>query len=66
MNQIVAWGIIFIGDEGNFERMVERMVVIKGDRGRAEKYAGDPLKPHDEPKRIRPMVFADEESGDER
>ena len=56
----VAWAVVLIADEGNPERMRERMSLHK-DRARAEQYAGDPLLPHEEPKRVRPLVFGDED-----
>lgn len=59
MNEPVAWAVVFVVDEADHIRMVERMVVLK-DHARAEQYAGDPLKPHEEPKRIRPLIFGDE------
>lgn len=43
----------------NRERMLERMTLVK-DEARAKQYAGDPFKPHDEPKRVRPLGFLDE------
>jgi len=55
-----AWAVVFLADEGDPARMRERMSLHK-DRARAEQYAGDPLKPHDEPKRVRPLVFGDED-----
>lgn len=55
----VAWAVVFIADEPCWERMLERMVLLK-DRARAEQYAGDPLKPHTEPKRVRTLVFGDD------
>jgi hypothetical protein len=61
MNTPVAWAVVFVADEGDRERMLERMSLHK-DRARAEQYAGDPLKPHDEPKRVRPLGFIDEQT----
>jgi len=60
VSEAVAWAVIFIKDEDNPERMVDRMFLCK-DKARAEFYAGDPTKPHDEPKRVRPLGFLDEQ-----
>jgi hypothetical protein len=61
MSEPVAWAVTFVADEGNPERLVSRMAIVK-DKARAEFYAGDPLKPHTEPRRIRPLVFGDDET----
>lgn len=57
-DKAVAWAVVFVADERDHARMVDRMVLCR-DRARAEQYAGDPLKPHDEPKRVRPLIFGD-------
>lgn len=54
----VAWAVVFVADEGDPVRMLDRMSIHR-DRARAEQYAGDPRQPHDEPKRVRPLVFGD-------
>lgn len=59
MRKAVAWAVVFVADENNWERMVERMSLHK-EQARAERYAGDPLRPHDEPKKVRPLGFLDE------
>jgi hypothetical protein len=56
----VAWAVTFVADESDPERLLSRMTIIK-DRARAVLYAGDPLKPHTEPRRIRPLVFGDDD-----
>ena len=58
MNE-AAWAVVFLADEKDPERMRERMFIVK-ERARAEFYCGDPTKPHDEPKRVRPLIFGDE------
>jgi hypothetical protein len=57
----VAWAVVFCSDDGNRERMLDRMAIVK-DKARAEFYAGDPHRPHDEPRRIRPLVFGDDDA----
>lgn len=61
MTTPVAWAVVFIADEADPERMRERMSLHK-DLARAQQYAGDPLKPHDEPKRVRPLGFVDDQA----
>jgi hypothetical protein len=58
---VVAWAVTFVCDEGDPERLLSRMAIVK-DKARAEFYAGDPLKPHTEPRRIRPLVFGDDDT----
>jgi hypothetical protein len=55
MIEPVAWAVVFKSDKD-----LQRMVLFK-DHARAEQYAGDPLKPHDEPKRVRPLGFIDDD-----
>jgi hypothetical protein len=55
MSDPVAWAVVFVADGDDMHRMA-----LFRDRSRAEQYVGDPLKPHDEPKRVRPLIFGDE------
>jgi hypothetical protein len=59
-NEPVAFAVVFLADSGNPERERERAILFK-DHARADKYVGDPLKPHDEPMRVRPLVFGDDD-----
>jgi hypothetical protein len=56
VNEPVAWAVVFTRDTD-----LHRMVLFK-EQARAEQYAGDPLKPHEIPMRIRPLVFGDDDA----
>jgi hypothetical protein len=57
--RVVAYAVVFIADEQDVDRTIERAILFR-DQGRAERYMGDPTKPHDQPMRVRPLIFGDE------
>lgn len=58
--EAVAWAVVFTADDD-----LHRMTIFR-EQARAEQYCGDPLQPHEEPKRVRAMGFLDEEEEHER
>jgi len=59
MTTAVAWAVVFTADHD-----LHRMVLFK-EQARAEFYCGDPLKPHEDDKRVRALGFVDEDDEDD-